>query len=61
MTLEEANKLLDAVKDGHNTRPSAINEALFTTGDLQKATPAFDLDGWLERRKTIRLERSATT
>lgn len=61
MTLEEANKLLDAVKDGHNTRPSAINEALFTTGDLQEATPAFDLDGWLERRKTIRLERSATT
>jgi hypothetical protein len=61
MTIEEANKLLDAVKDGQNTRPSAIVEALFTTGDLQKITPTFDLDGWLERRKTIRMARSKTT
>jgi hypothetical protein len=61
MTIEEANKLLDAVKDGQNTRPSAIAEALFTTGDLQEITPTFNLDGWTERRKTIRLARSATT
>jgi hypothetical protein len=61
MTTEEAHKLLDALKDGHNTRPSAIDEALFTTGDLQEITPTFNLDGWLERRKTICLARSTTT
>lgn len=60
MTLEKANKLLDALKDGQQTRPSDIKEALFTTGDLQRITPAFNLDGWLERRKTIRVARSKT-
>jgi hypothetical protein len=61
MTTEEANKLLDALKDGQQTRPSDINEALYTTGDLQRRTPTFDLDGWNERRKTVRLAKSKTT
>jgi hypothetical protein len=60
MTIEEANKLLDAVKDGKFAQQKFINEALFTTGDLQEITPTFDLDGWLERRKTICLARSKT-
>lgn len=56
MTKEEANKLLDNLKDGTHTRQSDINEALYASGDLQRRTPAFDLDGWLKRRKTIRVE-----
>ena len=56
MTTQEANKILDALKDGQQTRPSDINEALYSTGDLQRRTPTLDLDGWLKRRKTIRVE-----
>ena len=58
MTKEEANKLLNALKDGQQTRQSDINEALYATGDLQRRTPTLDLDGWLKRRKTIRVEAS---
>lgn len=58
MTSQEANKILDTLKDGQQSRQSDINEALYTTGDLQRSTPTFDLDGWLKRRKTIRVEAS---
>ena len=60
MTFNEARKLLDNLKDGQHTRQSNINEALHTTGDLPRSTPTFDLDGWIERRKTIRLAKSET-
>lgn len=61
MTLDEANKLLDAVKDGKFAQQKLINQALFATGDLRKISAPFNLDGWIERRKTIRLARSKTT
>ena len=60
MTINEARKLLDNLKDGKHTHQSNINEALYTTGDLQRRTSAFDLDGWIKRRKTIRLAKSQT-
>ena len=61
MTTQEANKLLDAVKDGRFAQQKLINQALFATGDLRKISAPFNLDGWIERRKTIRMARSTKT
>jgi len=41
MTKEEANQLLDNLKDGKPHPQILINRALFVSGDLS----AFDLDG----------------
>lgn len=61
MTKEQANLLLDSIKDG-NTYASirAITEALWQTGDLRlpKNAEPFDLDGWHEGRETIRMGQS---
>jgi len=61
MTTQEANKLLDAVKDGRFAQQKFINQALYATGDLRKISAPFNLDGWIERRKTIRMARSTKT
>ena len=61
MTVDEANKLLNALKDGKFAQQKLINQALFATGDLRKISAPFNLDGWLERRKTIRMARSTKT
>ena len=61
MTLDEANKLLNALKDGKFAQQKLINQALFKTGDLRKISAPFNLDGWIERRKTIRMARSTKT
>jgi len=58
MTRTEANELLDALKDGKYAPQKLINQALFKTGDLRRNSPTFNLDGWSERRKTIRLAQS---
>lgn len=64
MTKEQANLLLDSIKDG-NTYASirAITEALWQTGDLRlpKNAEPFDLDGINEGRKTIRMGQSKET
>lgn len=58
MTKEQANLLLDSIKDG-NTYASlrAITEALWQTGDLRlsKNAESFDLDGINEGCETIRM------
>ena len=61
MTTQEANKLLNALKDGKFAQQKLINQALFATGDLRKISAPFNLDGWIERRKTIRMARSTKT
>jgi hypothetical protein len=48
MTLEEANKLLNALKDGKFAQQRLINQALLATGDLRKISAPFNLDGWTE-------------
>ena len=62
MNNQEANELLDSIKDG-NTYASirAITEALFQTGDLSKNAESLDLDGINERRKTIRMGQGEET
>lgn len=64
MNKEEANKLLDQVKDG-NVYASiyAITKALWQTGDLripENLTP-FDLDGIDARREKICLGQGEET
>jgi hypothetical protein len=53
VTTEQANELLDSIKDG-NTYASirAITQALFQTGDISHNPKTFDLDGIAERRET---------
>ena len=64
MTDEQANKLLDEVKDGNHYRTIIeITEALWQTGDLrvpENLTP-FDLDGINVGREKIRMGQGAET
>jgi hypothetical protein len=62
MTTEQANELLDSIKDG-NTYASirAITQALFQTGDIPNNPKAFDLDGIAEGRKTLRMGQGKET
>ena len=64
MTNQQANKILDEVKDGnHFATIKSITEALWQTGDLrvpENLTP-FDLDGINARRKEIRMGQGAET
>jgi hypothetical protein len=64
MTHEQANKLLDEVKDGnHYATIIEITKALWQTGDLrvpENLTP-FDLDGINARREKIRMGQGAET
>jgi len=64
MNNQEANELLDSIKDG-NTYASirAITEALWQTGDLriQKNAEPFDMDGINERRETLRMGQGEET
>jgi len=56
MTNEQANKLLDEVKDGNRiANILEITQALWQTGDLRvrQNLTASDLDGIFERRKEI--------
>lgn len=58
MTNEQANKLLDEVKDGnHFATILEITKALWQTGDLRvpENLTASDLDGIDERREKIRM------
>lgn len=54
MTKEQANELLDSIKDG-NTYASirAITEALWQTGDLQTDARPPDMDGKHEGCKAL--------
>lgn len=64
MTYEQANKLLDEVKDGnHFATIKSITEALWQTGDLRVSEnlTAFDLDGINARREKICLGQSTET
>lgn len=57
MNRKIANLILDKHKDGQPTSPQSIEQALRWTGDLpQKFSPP-NLDGWAERRKTIRMAK----
>jgi hypothetical protein len=49
MTVDEANKLLDAAKDGQPVPPEVIAEALFMTGDGAAWTdlPCPDIEAFL--------------
>ena len=64
MTHEQANKLLDEVKDGNRIATIIeITKALWQTGDLrvpENLTPS-DLDGINARRKEIRMGQGAET
>ena len=64
MTHEQANKILDEVKDGnHFATIKSITEALWQTGDLrvpENLTPS-DLDGINARREKIRMGQGAET
>ena len=64
MTDEQANKLLDEVKDGnHFATIKSITEALWQTGDLrvsENLTPS-DLDGINARREKIRMGQGKET
>ena len=58
MTNEQANKLLDEVKDGNRiANILEITQALWQTGDLRvpENLTASDLDGFDERREKIRM------
>lgn len=64
MTKEQANELLDSIKDGNiYASIRAITEALWQTGDLglQENLRPFDLDGINERGKTLRMGQSKET
>lgn len=64
MTNQQANKILDEVKDGnHFATIKSITEALWQTGDLrvpENLTPS-DLDGINARREKICLGQGAKT
>ena len=64
MTHEQANKLLDEVKDGNRIATIIeITKALWQTGDLRVSedlTP-FDLDGINAGREKIRMGQGAET
>lgn len=64
MTNQQANKILDEVKDGnHFATIKSITEALWQTGDLrvpENLTPS-DLDGINARREKICLGQSTKT
>ena len=69
MTKEEANELLDSVKDGNTYLPiRKITEALWVTGDeirpVPKHTRPFSQDGineWLESTRMVSGEGTRTT
>ena len=66
MTKEEANELLDSVKDGnHYPSIKRITEALWTTGDAVRPLPIhprpFSQDGINEWMESTRLAQSAGT
>lgn len=52
-----ANLILDKVKDGYTIKPESINKALQFTGDISQNFRPPNLDGWIERRKTIRMAK----
>ena len=64
MTNQQANKILDEVKDGNHYRTIIeITKALWQTGDLrvpENLTPS-DLDGINARRKEICMGQGAET
>ena len=57
MNRKIANIILDKVKDGYTVAPNSIAKALRFTGDLPQNVRSSNLDGWIERRKTIRLAK----
>jgi hypothetical protein len=69
MTKEEANELLDSVKDGNTYLPiRKITEALWVTGDavrpVPKHTRPFSQDGineWMESTRMVSGEGTRTT
>ena len=64
MTNQQANKILDEVKDGnHFATIKSITEALWQTGDLRvpKNLTPFDLDGINAGREKIRMGQGAET
>lgn len=64
MTKEQANELLDSIKDGNRFASiKAITEALWQTGDLrlQENPRPSNLDGINERRETIRMGQGEET
>lgn len=52
-----ANLILDKVKDGYTIKPESISKALQFTGDIPQNFRPPNLDGWIERRKTIRMAK----
>jgi hypothetical protein len=69
MTKEEANELLDSVKDGNTYLPiRKITEALWVTGDAVRPVPVhtrpFSQDGineWMESTRMVSGEGTRTT
>lgn len=66
MTKEEANELLDSVKDGnHYPSIKRITEALWATGDAVRPVPIhprpFSQDGITEWMESTRLAQSTGT
>lgn len=64
MTDEQANKILDEIKDGnHYATIIEITKALWQTGDLRvpENLTSFDLDGINARREKICLGQSTDT
>ena len=69
MTKEEANELLDSVKDGNTYLPiRKITEALWVTGDAVRPVPVhsrpFSEDGineWMESTRLVSGEGTRTT
>ena len=64
MTKEQANELLDSIKDGNiYASIRAITEALWQTGDLglQENLRPSDLDGINERSETLRMGQGEET
>jgi len=64
MTNQQANKILDEVKDGNHYRTIIeITKALWQTGDLRvpENLTASDLDGFDERREKICLGQGEET
>jgi len=64
MTQEQANQLLDKVKDGNRiANIIEITKALWQTGDLRisENLTSFDLDGINARREKIRMGQGKET
>ena len=57
MNRKIANLILDKVKDGYTISPESITKALRFTGDIPQKFRPPNLDGWIERRKTIRMAK----